>query len=426
MRSVKVDAPNFDGELNPKALLDWLATMDCYFEWHDMSETRRVRFAKIKLVGQAGLFWTNVETQLERAGEEPIIHWGEMKERLKQKYLPLSYQQSLLDEWQTLRQDNMPVAEYIAKFEEFTLRCDIREDRRMTISRFRSGLRPELQRELIPHTVNTLERVFQMVQELEKYVKSSNVVKQTDSQRSDFHVGTSVTPSSTTPTSTTNLVKTAKGKGVLVDTLRSTLAQPKKETEDWRRTSIFHTYIKSGDKVFCKVVIDSGSYINVVSTLTVSRLGLSPEKHLFSSYKDHVWCDVVDMDVSYILLGGPWIYDYNATILGQENICSFIHKGKKITMKPLQPKLVNQSIPNKEEQDKVGKAKALHIITLKESKEDAEVPSQVEVKPDSRSTRITKEDLPHIDPDILECYYSFISPESRSFQPGGIDADIFS
>ncbi|VVA13184.1 Hypothetical predicted protein, partial [Prunus dulcis] len=479
MRSVKVDAPNFDGELNPKALLDWLATMDRYFEWHDMSEARRVRFAKIKLVGQAGLFWTNVETQLEKAGEEPIIHWGEMKERLKQKCIPLSYQQGLLDEWQTLRQDDMPVAEYIAKFEEFMLRCDIREDRRMTISRFRSGLRPELQRELIPHTMNTLERVFQMVQELEKYLKSSNVVKQTDSQRSDCHVGTSVTPSSTTPTSTTNLVKTAMGKRVLVDAcggggtqrcyrcqgyghfavqcptkeatrnlcahinkqadnqgefeediyepqqpdedcgidfevphptlavVRCTLAQPRKETEDWHRTSIFHTYIKSGDKD-CKVVIDNGSCINVVSTLTVSHLGLLPEKHLvpyrvawidntssipvtqrchvpiqFSSYKDHVWCDVVDMDVSHILLGRPWIYDYNFTILGQENICSFIHKGKKITMKPLQPKLMNQSIPNKEEQDRVGKTKALHIITLKECKEDAEVPSQVEVRPDS-------------------------------------------
>ncbi|CAB4308694.1 unnamed protein product [Prunus armeniaca] len=69
MKSVKVDASNFDGELNPKALLDWLATMDHYFEWHDKSEAQRVRFAKIKLVGQAGLFWTNVETQLERAGE---------------------------------------------------------------------------------------------------------------------------------------------------------------------------------------------------------------------------------------------------------------------------------------------------------------------------------------------------------------------
>ncbi|CAL2229714.1 unnamed protein product [Prunus armeniaca] len=398
MRSVKVHAPNFDA--------------------------RRVRFAKIKWVGQAGLFWTNVETQLERDGEEPIVHWGEMKERLKQKYLPFSYQQSFLDEWQTLRQDDMPVAEYIAKFEEFMLRCDIREDQRMTLSRFRSGLRPELQRELIPHTVNTLDRVFQKVQELEKYLKSSNVVERVDPYKSDFRAGTSGTkPNATTKGfTTTSSVRIDKGKGALVDTrnggtqrcykcqgfghfvvqcptkettrslitnidkqnddqddfeedayepqqpaedcgndfeaphptlsiVRCTLAQPRKETEDWRRTSIFHTYINC---------------INVVSTLTVSRLSLSTEKHpepykvawidntssipvtqrcqvpiQFSSYKDHIWCDVVAMDVGHILLGRPWIYYHNVTILGRENICSFIHKGKKFTFKPLQPKIVN-------------------------------------------------------------------------------------
>jgi hypothetical protein len=46
-------------------------------------------------------------------------------------------------------------------------------------------------------------------------------------------------------------------------------------------------------------------------------------------------------------------------------------------------------------------------------------------RPASDSTWITKEDLQRIDPDILERYYSFISPESSSLQPGGIDADIY-
>ncbi|CAB4282663.1 unnamed protein product [Prunus armeniaca] len=444
--SVKLDAPNFNGELNPKAFLDWLATMDCYFAWHDMSEARKVRLAKIKLLGQAGLFWTNVETQLKRAGEEPIVHWVDMKERLKQKYVPFSYQQRLLDQWQTLRQGNMPVIEYIGKFEEFMFRCDVREDQLVTLSRFKSGLSTEIQRELILHNVNTLERAFEVVPELERYLKSSNVVKQTDSQKSDFRVGTFETPTSKGFT-TTNLVKPADEKGALVDirgdgttgcyrcqgfghiavhcptkkgtrnlcasidkqadnegereqiyepqladkdleddfgeaphsrlaVLRCTLTLPKNDTEDWRRTSIFHTYIKSDDKK-CKVIIDNGSCINVVSTLTVSCLGLSPyklpEPHKvawmddtssipitqrcqvpieFSSYKDHVWCDVVAMDVNHVLLGRPWIYDHNVTILGRENICSFIHKGKSITLKPLQPKLVNQFPPNKEVQNK--------------------------------------------------------------------------
>ncbi|CAL8152978.1 unnamed protein product [Prunus armeniaca] len=38
MRLVKVDASYFDGEINPKKLIDLLAYMDRYFEWHDMSE----------------------------------------------------------------------------------------------------------------------------------------------------------------------------------------------------------------------------------------------------------------------------------------------------------------------------------------------------------------------------------------------------
>ena len=51
-----------------------------------------------------------------------------MKEKLKSKYLPVSYRQRMLDEWQNLKQGSKPVSEYIAKFDEYMYRCDIRED----------------------------------------------------------------------------------------------------------------------------------------------------------------------------------------------------------------------------------------------------------------------------------------------------------
>ncbi|KAK0595021.1 hypothetical protein LWI29_002629 [Acer saccharum] len=144
MRSIKVDAPTFDGEMNPKAYLDWEATMDKFFAWHNMSEERKVRFAKIKLVDQANLFWDNLEQELKDIGRAPIIHWVEMKASLKQKYVPFSYHQRQLDEWHQLRQANMTVNEYIAKFEGYLQRCNAKEDRALTLSRFRSGLRAEI------------------------------------------------------------------------------------------------------------------------------------------------------------------------------------------------------------------------------------------------------------------------------------------
>ena len=49
-------------------------------------------------------------------------------------------------------------------------------------------------------------------------------------------------------------------------------------TEDWRRTTIFYTYIKCGD-TRCKIIIDSGSCINAIFSGSISRLGLKSVPH---------------------------------------------------------------------------------------------------------------------------------------------------
>ena len=53
LRNVKVDAPSFDGTLDPIKFLDWLSKMEDYFEWYGLEDERRVGLAKIKLLGQA-------------------------------------------------------------------------------------------------------------------------------------------------------------------------------------------------------------------------------------------------------------------------------------------------------------------------------------------------------------------------------------
>ena len=91
MKGVKVEAPSFKGQMDPIKLLDWLVDMDHYFEWYDMSEERRVRFAKIKLVGQAKLYWRNHECLMTRENCAPVINWEEMKQIFKEKYVSTAY-----------------------------------------------------------------------------------------------------------------------------------------------------------------------------------------------------------------------------------------------------------------------------------------------------------------------------------------------
>ena len=80
----------------------------------------------------------------------------------------------------------------------------------------------------------------------------------------------------------------------------------------------------------------------------------------FMSYKDEIWCDVILMDVRHVILGRPWLYDLDVTIYGRTNSCSFTFKGKKIKLKPLQPRHITEGKKREE-----SKGKSLHIISPK-------------------------------------------------------------
>ena len=92
-----------------------------------------------------------------------------MKLRLREKYLPMSYHQRLLDQWQRLVQGNRSVAEYITKFDEFVMRCNVDESESVTLSRFRTELREEIQRELFKREVHDLEQAYQVARDAERF-----------------------------------------------------------------------------------------------------------------------------------------------------------------------------------------------------------------------------------------------------------------
>jgi len=97
LKSIKVDVWNFDGRLDPQYFLDWVMSLERYFKWYEMSQERRVCFTAMKLVGQAGQYWSNVERLIALRRQEPIRIWDEMKTKLSQKYLPITFQDQLLD-----------------------------------------------------------------------------------------------------------------------------------------------------------------------------------------------------------------------------------------------------------------------------------------------------------------------------------------
>ncbi|KAK8929046.1 hypothetical protein KSP39_PZI017906 [Platanthera zijinensis] len=340
-RRIHLDAPTFDGRLDPKAFSDWLLDMDRYFDWYDMSDDRCVRFAKMKLVGQAKVYWISVERALERDGYYPITRWDDMKERLKDKYLPASYRDQLLDQLQSLRQGTLSVAEYMARFDELVVRSDISEEPIATASRFKAGLRSDLRRELIPHRLETVDQIFQLALEYEQYLRTPGTRQfPTRTESSTFRkpapaqTATAALPSRVTTDLKGKAVATegqrpggiqcfrCSGRGHVaahcptrslliedeehgvegqeevteeitttieegwesdaersleVGVVRRLLHTPRTD-EDWRRTTIFYTYFSSAGGP-CKLAIDSGSCVNIVAQKGLDRMQVKAEPH---------------------------------------------------------------------------------------------------------------------------------------------------
>jgi hypothetical protein len=110
--------------------------------------------------------------------------------------------------------------------------------------------------------------------------------------------------------------------------MRKVLLTPKKEVEETaQRNRLFRNTCKTKDRV-CKVIVDSGSIDNLVSTEMVEKLELKTTEHpspykvswiqkvhqvnftkqclvdiKIGGYNDKILCDVIPMDVCHLLLG---------------------------------------------------------------------------------------------------------------------------
>jgi hypothetical protein len=172
--------------------------------------------------------------------------------------------------------------------------------------------------------------------------------------------------------------------------MRKVLLTPGKEVEDSsQRTRLFRTACKTKDWV-CKVIVDSGSTDNLVSTEMVEKLELETTDHpipykvswlqkghqvsvakqclvefKIGEYNDKVLCDVIPMDVCHLLLGRPWQYDRNVVHDGRMNTYTLERNGRTYRLLLIKDKEVRPEVSNK-----ILLMSGKELLTKMEKKED--------------------------------------------------------
>ncbi len=102
--------------------------------------------AALEFDDYALIWWEQVLSDREEAGQGDVQTWAEMKREMRARFVPKHYHRDLFDRLQNLKQGNLSVEEYYKEMEKAMIRANVYEDEEQSIARFMSGLHRNIQR----------------------------------------------------------------------------------------------------------------------------------------------------------------------------------------------------------------------------------------------------------------------------------------
>jgi hypothetical protein len=68
----KMDILVYEGNLDAEELLDWIRSLDTYFDYEDVEEDKKVKHAVTRLKGHATLWWDELQANRRIKGKQKI------------------------------------------------------------------------------------------------------------------------------------------------------------------------------------------------------------------------------------------------------------------------------------------------------------------------------------------------------------------
>ena len=165
---IKIEVSDYAGSLKAEELIDWLNEMSKFFDWKPMTEEKKMKFACTKLKGHAMIWWDHLQKERVKKNKDKIKKWSKMEKKLREKFLPIDYSQTLFRKFQNLKQNLSSVQEYTNEFYKLSMRIEHQEDDEQMAARYINGLKFTIQDELSMHRVNSMEEAYQLALKAEE------------------------------------------------------------------------------------------------------------------------------------------------------------------------------------------------------------------------------------------------------------------
>ena len=152
---MKMDLPSFDDRLHIEDFLDWVHTVENFFDYLNILEKNQVKLVAYKLKGGASIWWEQLQYNYQRQGK--LVHtWTKMKQLLQGWFLPPDYEQFSYQQYQNCWQTNQTVNEYMEEFYRLNAWLNLSETEDQLIARYIGGLKLVIQDQLALQGVWTM------------------------------------------------------------------------------------------------------------------------------------------------------------------------------------------------------------------------------------------------------------------------------
>ncbi|XP_074267334.1 uncharacterized protein LOC141590662 [Silene latifolia] len=203
------ELPEFVGGTNPEDYLDWERKIDRLFDFKDLSDEKRCKYAILRLSKGASLWYEGLKASRSRAGKDKVSSWDSLKRKLRKRYVPATHKLSIYRKISDIMQEKLSVAEYIDEFEKLILMGELEENEEQKMSRFLRGLNRNIAMsvELYPYSdFDTLCNLCDKIEAQGKF-KTGSSSKEYSSpnnySKHNFPPKTTPTPNVNSPTKAT-------------------------------------------------------------------------------------------------------------------------------------------------------------------------------------------------------------------------------
>lgn len=93
-----------------------------------MTEEKRMKFACTKIKGHAMICRDHLQKERIRNGKEKIKSWIKMEKKLREKFLPMDYSQTLFRRFKNLKQNLSSVQDYTNEFYKLSMHIEHQEN----------------------------------------------------------------------------------------------------------------------------------------------------------------------------------------------------------------------------------------------------------------------------------------------------------